>query len=147
MKPLFPTAVILVCDPIHVSHLNSILMLCECFGERMTLEVALKYWSRTWIKISSFGSKYPCALFMQKKGSLSELGNQWFLAFLVVVVGHMFKGVQWWNVNNANMMSRRNIRNLSLAYSDICVGFWHEVIGKIHIQNLSKHLRWPVLPK
>ena len=58
------------------------------------------------------------------------------------VVGHMFKGVPWRNVNNTNTMSRRNIRNLSLAYSDICVGFWYEVIGKIHIQNLSKHLRW-----
>ena len=75
MKPLFPTAVILVCDPIHVSHLNSILMLCECFGERMTLEVALKYWSRTWIKISSFGSKVPLCFVHAEKRQLKWIGK------------------------------------------------------------------------
>ena len=44
MKPHFPTAVILVCEAIHISHLNTILMLCDCVGERLTLEVALRYW-------------------------------------------------------------------------------------------------------
>ena len=68
MKPLFITAVILVYDPIHISHLNSILILCDCAGERMTLEVALKYWSCIWIKISSFGSKVPlCFVHAEKR--------------------------------------------------------------------------------
>ena len=76
MKPLFPTAVILVCDPIHISHLKSILMLCHCAGERLTLEVALRYWSCLYIKISISAPKYPCALFMRKNGRLGELGHR-----------------------------------------------------------------------
>ena len=59
MKPHFPTAVILVFDLTHVSHLNTILMLCDCIGERLTLDVALRYWSCIKMKISSFGSKVP----------------------------------------------------------------------------------------
>ena len=43
VKPLSPTAVILVRDPIDKSHLNSILMLSECVGERLTLDVVLRY--------------------------------------------------------------------------------------------------------
>ena len=39
MKPLLPTAMILACDPIHISHLNSTLMLSDCAGERLTLDV------------------------------------------------------------------------------------------------------------
>ena len=38
------------------------------------------------------------------------------------LIGHMFKGVQWRDVNNTNMMTRRNIRNLIFAYPNICVG-------------------------
>ena len=60
------------------------------------------------------------------------------------LIGQTFKGSQW--CNNANVTSRKNIRNLSLAYPDICVGSWYEAIGKRHIQNSSKHLRWSVLP-
>lgn len=41
MKFLSPTAVITVQDAI--SHLNSNLMFGECVGDRMTLEVVLKY--------------------------------------------------------------------------------------------------------
>ena len=59
MKPFFPTAVILVCGPIHRSHLNCTFMLCECIGEGLALEVGLRYWSCISIKISSFGSKVP----------------------------------------------------------------------------------------
>ena len=44
-------------DPIHLSHLNNILMFYNCVSERLILEVALRYWSCVWIKISSFGSK------------------------------------------------------------------------------------------
>ena len=36
-EALFPTAVIVVCDPIHISQVNSTLMLCDCVGERLTL--------------------------------------------------------------------------------------------------------------
>ena len=43
MKPDFPIGVILICDPIHLSHLSTILMLCDCVGERLTLEVILRY--------------------------------------------------------------------------------------------------------
>ena len=60
-------------------------------------------------------------MYCSKVVKLSQLYS--VCCLMSYVVGHMFKGVQWWNVNNANMMSRRNIRNLSLAYSDICVGF------------------------
>ena len=63
------------------------------------------------------------------------------------LIGHVFRGVQWYNVNNTNMMSRRNIRNFSLAYPNICVGPWYEAIGKKHIHNPAKHLKWMVLRK
>ena len=43
MKPHFPTGVILVCDLIHLSHLSTILMLSDCVGERLTLDVTLRY--------------------------------------------------------------------------------------------------------
>ena len=83
MKPLFPTAVILVCDPIHISHLNSILMLCDCVGERLTLEVALIGLADI-LKSPFSARKYPCALLIWKNGRLGELGHRWFLAFFVV---------------------------------------------------------------
>ena len=44
VKPLSPTAVILVCNLIDISHLNSILMLSDCVDERLTLDVVLRYW-------------------------------------------------------------------------------------------------------
>ena len=34
-----------ICNLIHILHLNSTLMLCDCVGERLSLEVALRYWS------------------------------------------------------------------------------------------------------
>ena len=70
MKPHFLTAVILVCRPIHISHLNNTVMLCDCIGERLALEVALRYWS------SALATKYPCALFIRKNDSLGELGHR-----------------------------------------------------------------------
>ena len=36
------------------------------------------------------------------------------------LIGHMFKVFQWCNVSNTNMTPKRNIRNLSLAYPNIC---------------------------
>ena len=59
---------------------------------------------------------------------------------------YMFQGDQWFNVNNTNMTSRRNIRSLSFACPNICVRSWYEAIGKRHIQNPWKHLRWSILP-
>ena len=75
MKPLFSTAVILVCNPIHISHLNSILMLCDCVGERLTLEVALRYWSCIYIKISIFGSKVPLCFVHTEKWQIRWIGT------------------------------------------------------------------------
>ena len=42
------------------------------------------------------------------------------------LIGHIFKGIEWCNVNNTNVTSRRKIRNLSLAYPNICVWSWYE---------------------
>ena len=70
-----------------------------------------------------------------------------YLYSVCYLIGRMFKGFQWCNVNNANMTSGRKIRNLSLAYPNICVRSWYEAIGKRHIQNPWTHLRWSVLPK
>ena len=75
MKPLFPTAVILVCDLIHISHLNSILMLCDCAGERMALEVALRYWSCRYFKISIFGSKVSLCFVYTEKWQIRWIGT------------------------------------------------------------------------
>ena len=43
LKPLSPTAVILVRDLIGTSHLNNTLTLGDSVGERLTLEVILRY--------------------------------------------------------------------------------------------------------
>ena len=75
MKPLFPIAVILGCNLIHISHLNSILMLCDCVGERLTLEVALRYWSCIYIKISIFGCKVPLCFVHTEKWQLRWNGT------------------------------------------------------------------------
>ena len=75
VKSLSPTAVILVRDPIDVSHLNSILMLVNWVGERLTLEVVLRYWSFKWIKIPSFGCKGPLWCFLRKNGQLRWTGT------------------------------------------------------------------------
>ena len=44
-KALSPAAMISVSAHNEISHLNSILMLVNCVGERLKLEVALRYWS------------------------------------------------------------------------------------------------------
>ena len=44
-KLLSLTAVNLVCEPIDMSHLYSNLILGDCDGEILTLEVVLRYWS------------------------------------------------------------------------------------------------------
>ena len=43
MNPLSPTAVILVHNSIGISHLNNTLTLDDCVGERLKLEVILRY--------------------------------------------------------------------------------------------------------
>ena len=75
MKSHFLTTVILVCGPIHISHLDSILMLCYCIGERLTLEIALRYWSCIKIKISSFGSNVPLCFAHTEKCQLRWIGT------------------------------------------------------------------------
>ena len=64
------------------SRLNSILMLRDCVGERLTLEVVLRYGSCKLVNTTSFDCKIPF-MFLQKNDSLSELGHQRFIAFLV----------------------------------------------------------------
>ena len=59
-------------------------MLGNCVGERLTMEVVLRYWFYKLIKSPVWTSKYPCDVFLRKNGSLSELGHQGFLALLVV---------------------------------------------------------------
>ena len=66
---------ILVCDPIHISHLKSTLTLCDCVGERLTLEVALRYWSCIYIKISIFGSKVPFCFVRTEKWQIRWIGT------------------------------------------------------------------------
>ena len=76
MKTHFSTAVILLCDPIHISYLNTILMLCDCVGERRHwrsyFDIGLAY------KLKSPAStpKCSCALLIRKDDSLGELGHQ-----------------------------------------------------------------------
>ena len=79
MKPLFHTVVILVCDPIHILHLNSIFMLCDWVGERLTLKVALRYWSCIQIKISTFGSKVPLYFVRAEKWQL-----RWIRTLMII---------------------------------------------------------------
>ena len=76
MKHLFFTAVILVCNQIHISHVNSILMSCDCVGERLSLEVALTIGLAYKLKSPVVAPKYSFALFLQKNGSLGELGHR-----------------------------------------------------------------------
>ena len=82
MKPLFPITVILGCNLIHISHLNSILMLCDCVGERLTLEVALRYWSCIYIKISIFSSKVPLCFVHTEKWQLRWIGTSMIFSLL-----------------------------------------------------------------
>ena len=65
-----------------ISHLNSILMLGDYVGERLALEVALKYCSCKFVKSPVLGTKYPFGVFLRKRGSLDELGHSGFIAFL-----------------------------------------------------------------
>ena len=75
MKPLFLTVVILVCGSIHMSHLNSMLILYDCVGERLTLEIALSYCSCIYTKISIFGSKVPLCFVHTEKWHLRWIGT------------------------------------------------------------------------
>ena len=59
------------------SRLNSILMLRDCIGERLTLEVVLRYGSCRLVNIPSFDCKVPllCDVFLRKSESLSKFGH------------------------------------------------------------------------
>ena len=80
----------LVRNSIGISHLNNTLTLGDCVCERWTLEVVLTYWSYNWsywshnLNAQFSAAKYPCGVFLRKKGSLSKLGHRGFLALLVV---------------------------------------------------------------
>ena len=70
---------IVVCDLIHISHLKSILLLCDCVGERLTLEVALRNWSCIYIKISIFGWKVPLCFVQTEKWQIMWIGTSMIL--------------------------------------------------------------------
>ena len=55
------------------------------------------------------------------------------------LTGHVFKRVQWLNVNNMKMMSRNISNPLSLAYSIFCVVSWP---GSKH-SRISKNFSSP----
>ena len=89
-KTLSHTVVILVCDLIDISGLNSILMLGDCVGTGGRIG---KNWHwRSYVgvglanKLSSPVSpaKYSCGVFLRKNDNLGELGHRGFLAYLVV---------------------------------------------------------------
>ena len=50
-------------------------MLCDCVGERLTLEV-LAIGLAYKLKSPALAPKYPSALFTRKNGSLGEMGRQ-----------------------------------------------------------------------
>ena len=83
MKPLCPTAGTQVQALLQEeSRLNSILMLRDCVGERLILEVEHRNKSCKLVNVRSFDC--PCGVFLQKNDSLSELEHKGFLAFMVV---------------------------------------------------------------
>ena len=68
--------------PPQPSHLNKILTLGDCFGERVTLKVVLRHLSCKYIKIHSFGCKVPLWCVLTEKWHIKE--HQVFLALLAV---------------------------------------------------------------
>ena len=54
-----------------------------CVGERLKMEVVLRYWSYKLSKSPIWTSRYPFGVFLRKNGSLSELRHQEILALLV----------------------------------------------------------------
>ena len=59
-------------------------ILLGCVGERLTVQVVLRYRSCELFQIPSCGCKVPFGVLWRKYGSLGELGHQGFTAFLVV---------------------------------------------------------------
>ena len=67
------------------SHLNSILMLNGCVGERLTLEIITRYGSYKLVKTPSFGCKLPLwHVLPENNGSLLEVEHQGIVAFLML---------------------------------------------------------------
>ena len=64
------------------SHLSLILILSDFVGERLTLEVVLRYESCKLAKIASFccKAKHHCGRFLQENVSLGKLRHQGFIA-------------------------------------------------------------------
>ena len=67
---LSPKAVIPVRAQDEISHLNRILLFGDCAGERLTMKVALRYWSCKLAKIPSFGCNKPLRYVLTKKWQL-----------------------------------------------------------------------------
>ena len=86
IKPLSPTTVILVSNPIDISHLNSILMLGDCVGEKLTLQVELRCWPFKQIKIPSFSCKVPMWCVFTEKCKLRWNGTLSTFSLCVCVV-------------------------------------------------------------
>ena len=62
-------------------------MLGDCAGERLIMEIVLRYWSvdlANKLKSQVLVAKYPCGVFLRKNVTLGELGHRGFLSFLVI---------------------------------------------------------------
>ena len=72
------------------SRLNSILMLCDCTGERLSLQILLRFCScKLVIGPLDFAAKYCCSVVLHKNGSLghfySLLVVDWFCSMFTTV--------------------------------------------------------------
>ena len=74
-EALIPTTVILVWAQDELLHLNSTLILGDCVGERLALEVAFRYWSCKLVEIPSFGCNVSLWCVLTEKWQLRWIGT------------------------------------------------------------------------
>ena len=73
VEPQSPTADNLARALEEVSALNNIFNLSDCVGEKLTLEVVLRYGScKLVIAPLAFAARYCCSVFLRKNGRLGE---------------------------------------------------------------------------
>ena len=85
-EALIPTTVILVWAQDELLHLNSTLILGDCVGERLALEVAFRYWSCKLVEIPILAATYLCGVFLRKNGSWDELGQRGFMMMMMMMM-------------------------------------------------------------